>query len=129
MNISNLSKHALLSWCLLFYVQIVWGQEAGTMTRVSGKATVTSLENATREAKANDPVSVGEIVTTDTGAEVLIRFKDNSTMIVRSASKLKISQFRFEKKSHRHFANQSFVWHVACCQWPNCKGATVKRQI
>ncbi|MEN9330830.1 MAG: hypothetical protein RLZZ484_2018 [Pseudomonadota bacterium] len=99
MNISNLSKHALLSWCLLFYVQIVWGQEAGTMTRVSGKATVTSLENATREAKANDPVSVGEIVTTDTGAEVLIRFKDNSTMIVRSASKLKISQFRFEKKA------------------------------
>ena len=99
MNISNLSKHALLSWCLLFYVQIVWGQEAGTMTRVSGKATVTSLENATREAKANDPGSVGEIVTTDTGAEVLIRFKDNSTMIVRSASKLKISQFRFEKKA------------------------------
>ena len=73
-------------------------QEAGSLARVSGKATVTSSDNATREAKANEAVNTGDLITTSAGAEVLVRFKDNSTMIVRSDSKVKISQFRFEKK-------------------------------
>ena len=92
-----------LVWSLL--VVIGWttcsvgAQEAGNLTRVSGRATVTSADNATREAKANEAVSTGDLITTTVGAEVLVRFKDNSTMIVRSDSKVKISQFRFEKKS------------------------------
>ena len=74
-------------------------QEAGSLARVSGRATVTSVDNTTREARASETVSSGELITTSAGAEVLVRFKDNSTMIVRSDSKVKISQFRFEKKS------------------------------
>ena len=73
-------------------------QEAGNLARVSGKATVTSVESVTREAKSNEAVNTGDLITTSAGAEVLVRFKDNSTMIVRSDSKVKISQFRFEKK-------------------------------
>ena len=73
-------------------------QEAGSLARVSGKATVTSADNTTRESKANETGSTGDLITTAAGAEVLVRFKDNSTMIVRSDSKVKISQFRFEKK-------------------------------
>ena len=99
MKLKAIFNGFLLSWCALFFAAPVSAQEAGTLSRVSGKATVTTTENASREAKANESVSVGDIVTTESGAEVLIRFKDNSTMIVRSASKLKISQFRFEKKS------------------------------
>jgi hypothetical protein len=76
-----------------------WAQEAGNLARVSGRATVTSADNTSREAKANEAVSTGDVITTTAGAEVLVRFKDNSTMIVRSDSKVKISQFRFEKKS------------------------------
>jgi hypothetical protein len=87
---------ALGGWALSLAAQ---AQEAGSLARVSGKATVTSSDNATREAKANDPVNTGDLVTTTAGAEVLVRFKDNSTMIVRSDSKVKISQFRFEKKN------------------------------
>ncbi len=77
---------------------VVHAQEAGSLARVSGKATVTSVDNASREAKANEAVNTGDLITTTAGAEVLVRFKDNSTMIVRSDSKVKISQFRFEKK-------------------------------
>ena len=92
-----------LVWSLL--VVIGWttcsvgAQEAGNLTRVSGRATVPSADNATCVAKANEAVSTGDLITTTVGAEVLVRFKDNSTMIVRSDSKVKISQFRFEKKS------------------------------
>jgi len=74
-------------------------QEAGNLARVSGRATVTSADNTTREAKSNEAVSTGDIISTTAGSEVLVRFKDNSTMIVRSDSKVKISQFRFDKKA------------------------------
>ena len=99
MKCKAIFKWVLIALCSFSFAVPVCAQEAGTLSRVSGKATVTTTENATRDAKANEPVSVGDIVTTEAGAEVLIRFKDSSTMIVRSASKLKISQFRFEKKS------------------------------
>ncbi|MEY2658325.1 MAG: hypothetical protein RLZZ395_2067, partial [Pseudomonadota bacterium] len=62
-------------------------QEAGNLARVSGRATVTSADNTTREAKSNEAVSTGDIISTTAGSEVLVRFKDNSTMIVRSDSK------------------------------------------
>ena len=73
-------------------------QEAGTIARLSGKASITAADNTTRDAKANEGVNTGDVITTAAGAELLVRFKDNSTMIVRSDSKVKISQFRFEKK-------------------------------
>lgn len=84
----------LLGWCA-----VVQAQEAGTIARLSGKATITAADSSTREAKASESVSTGDLIATAAGAEVLVRFKDNSTMIVRSDSKVKISQFRFEKKS------------------------------
>lgn len=91
-----------LGWCLACVTCMMgaaaMAQEAGNLARVSGRATVTSADNASREAKANEAVNTGDIITTTAGAEVLVRFKDNSTMIVRSDSKVKISQFRFEKK-------------------------------
>ena len=74
-------------------------QEAGTIARLSGKASITAADNTTRDAKANEGVNTGDVITTAAGAELLVRFKDNSTMIVRSDSKVKISQFRFEKKA------------------------------
>lgn len=89
-----------LAACLFSAGSAVWAQEAGTIARLSGKATVTTADNATREAKANEAVSTGDLIATAAGGEVLIRFKDNSTMIVRSDSKVKISQFRFEKKGN-----------------------------
>lgn len=78
-----------------FWVQ---AQEAGTIARLSGKATITSADNASRDAKASERVHTGDLIATAAGAELLVRFKDNSTMIVRSDSQVKISQFRFEKK-------------------------------
>jgi hypothetical protein len=101
----SLNRRLVASWLGWTLAAGAWvfspgaqAQEAGSLARVSGKATVTSADNSTRDAKANEPVSTGDLITTAAGAEVLVRFKDNSTMIVRSDSKVKISQFRFEKK-------------------------------
>lgn len=73
-------------------------QEAGAIARLSGKASITSADNASREAAVNDKVNTGDVILTTEGSEVLVRFKDNSSLIVRSASRVKVSSFRFEKK-------------------------------
>ena len=103
---NSLNRRRVMTWLVWSVSVTLWllsgavlAQEAGNLARVSGRATVTSADNATREAKASEGVNTGDIITTTAGAEVLVRFKDNSTMIVRSDSKVKISQFRFEKKS------------------------------
>ncbi len=88
----------VLGAALLLCQALAQAQEAGTIARLSGKATITAADNSTREAKASETVNTGDLIATAAGAEVLVRFKDNSTMIVRSDSKVKISQFRFEKK-------------------------------
>ena len=88
----------VLGAAVLLCQVLAQAQEAGTIARLSGKATITAADNSTREAKASEAVSTGDLIATAAGAEVLVRFKDNSTMIVRSDSKVKISQFRFEKK-------------------------------
>lgn len=102
---NSLNRRRVMTWLVWSVSVTLWllsgavlAQEAGNLARVSGRATVTSADNATREAKASEGVNTGDIITTTAGAEVLVRFKDNSTMIVRSDSKVKISQFRFEKK-------------------------------
>lgn len=102
---NSLNRRRVMTWLVWPVSVTLWllsgavlAQEAGNLARVSGRATVTSADNATREAKASEGVNTGDIITTTAGAEVLVRFKDNSTMIVRSDSKVKISQFRFEKK-------------------------------
>ncbi len=89
-------------WSLVLWLALcclrAQAQEAGTIARLSGRATITSGDNVSREAKASESVNTGDVIATAAGGEVLVRFKDNSTMIVRSDSKVKISQFRFEKK-------------------------------
>ena len=102
---NSLNRRRVMTWLVWPVSVTLWllsgavlAQEAGNLARVSGRATVTSADNATREAKASEGVNAGDIIATTAGAEVLVRFKDNSTMIVRSDSKVKISQFRFEKK-------------------------------
>jgi hypothetical protein len=84
---------------ILFGASSVQAQEAGSVSRMSGKAAITTGDGASRDAKVNDPVNVGDVIVTAAGAEVVIKLKDNSTMIVRAESKVKISAFRFEKKA------------------------------
>ncbi len=73
-------------------------QEAGKVSRVSGQASVTSASNQTKELKRDDVVSVGDTVSTSKDSQVMVRMKDNSSLLVRSESKIKIDAFQFENK-------------------------------
>lgn len=73
-------------------------QEAGKIMRVTGKATVSSASNQTKEAAKDDVINTGDTITSSKESQVLIRMKDNSSLLVRADSKIKITAFQFENK-------------------------------
>ena len=74
-------------------------QEAGSVTRSSGKATITTATNQVKALTKGDTVNSGDTITTEDDSQVLIRLKDNSTMAIRPKSKIKIAEFKFEKQA------------------------------
>ena len=73
-------------------------QEAGKIMRVTGKATVSSASNQTKDAAKDDVINAGDTITSSKESQVLIRMKDNSSLLVRADSKIKIAAFQFENK-------------------------------
>ena len=57
-------------------------QEAGKASRVSGQATITSASNQSKELKRDDVVSVGDTISTSKDSQVMVRMKDNSSLLV-----------------------------------------------
>lgn len=91
--------HFLLTAFLFFTSLIGFAQEIGTISRVSGEATITSMENESRAAAARSRVNKGDSIKTAKESEVLVRLKDNSTMLVRAQSVVKFTDFSFEKQA------------------------------
>ena len=93
------SKNQLLAFLLGIAFSIgATAQEAGKISRVSGQATITSASNQSKELKRDDVVSVGDTISTTKDSQVMVRMKDNSSLLVRSESKIKIDAFQFENK-------------------------------
>ena len=88
---------ALFTGVLLVFPAIA--QEAGKVVRLSGDPTVTSLANQTRKLSKDDPVSVGDTISCGDDCSVMLRMKDNATMLVRAKSKIKINEFKFDNQA------------------------------
>jgi FecR protein len=77
--------------------------ETGTLERLSGTVVIGS-GGATRVARQGERLLVGEILTTEAGAEALVKFRDDSSMALRPLTQVVITDFRDEDKG-----NESFV--------------------
>ena len=88
---------ALFTGVLLVFPAIA--QEAGKVVRLSGDPTVTSLANQTRKLSKDDPVSVGDTISCGDDCSVMLRMKDNATMLVRAKTKIKINEFKFDNQA------------------------------
>ena len=84
----------------LWLVQAVpaQAQDAGTIERVSGSATITGADNQTRPAAANERIRAGDTVTTDGRGEALVKLTDNSTVALRANTQFRFSEYRYEDK-------------------------------
>jgi len=94
-------KLICLMGCLLLSLGMsasLMAQEAGKIMRVTGKAMVISASNQIKEATKDDVINAGDTITSSKESQVLIRMKDNSSLLVRADSKIKITAFQFENK-------------------------------
>jgi len=73
-------------------------QDAGAIERVNGTASIANAANQTRPARNGETLRAGETVTTENGAEVLIKMKDDSIVTLRQNTQVKIAEFRYEDK-------------------------------
>jgi len=71
--------------------------EAGSYERVTGSATVT-VGSETRSLRNADVVREGDLITTEAGAEVLVRFRDGATVITRASSQMLIAEFKYDQQ-------------------------------
>jgi hypothetical protein len=76
----------------------VLAQEVGKVVRASGDASAISESNQTRKLSRDDAISVGDTIVCGDECQVMVRMKDNSTTLVRAKSKVKISEFKFDKQ-------------------------------
>ena len=84
------------------HAQPAAGAEIGVIERVSGEVAI--VEGTSRAVSAGAALRVGELVSTGRGGEALIRFRDESTMALRSDTQVRITEF-----SHQTPGSESFV--------------------
>ena len=95
-SIKNSFRVVILAGVLFAFNAVA--QEAGRVTRSSGKATITSSAKQVKPLANGDTINSGDTITTEEDSQVLIRLKDNSTMAIRPKSKIIIAEFKFDKQ-------------------------------
>jgi len=95
----NFTDRKLLTALVFTFLTLpVFAQEVGKVVRLSGDATATSLSNQTRKLSKDDSVAVGDTISCGDDCQVMLRMKDNSTTLIRSKSKIKIADFKFDNQ-------------------------------
>ena len=83
---------------LLSAAPLVHAQDAGSVERVSGTVSIANAANETRVARSGEAIRSGETITTQPGGEVMLKMKDDSVMMLRQNTQLKLTEFRYENK-------------------------------
>ena len=100
MNIARKLRHPR-TWAvalMLLAAPLAQAQDAGSVERVSGTASIVNASNQARPVREGETVRAGETVSTESGAEVMLKMKDDSKMLLRPNSQLKVAEFRYEDK-------------------------------
>ena len=98
---------AFWALALLFLAApLAQAQDAGAIERVTGTASIVNANNESRAVRSGEPIRAGETITTQPGGEVMLKMKDDSVMVLRQNTQVKLTEFRYENKpSDSMFAN------------------------
>lgn len=89
---------AIMAFTLIGLAPAALAQDAGSIDRISGNATITAADNTTRAAAANEIIRAGDTITTDGRSEALVKLRDNSTVALRPNTQFRFTEFRYEDK-------------------------------
>lgn len=93
---SGIERFALGVWLALF-ATFVFAADAGTLDKVNGKVIVTSVENVERIAAPRERIQVGETISTDAKSETMVKMADDTTLLVRPNTQIKVTEFKYDK--------------------------------
>lgn len=93
---SGIERFALALWLALSST-FAFGADAGTLDKVNGKVIVTSVENVERVAAPRERIQVGETISTDAKSETMVKMADDTTLLVRPNTQIKLTEFKYDK--------------------------------
>lgn len=79
------------------FVSTTWAAEAGVIQNLSGNVSITGVDNVTRKASAKEKVQSGETIVTEAKSETLIKFADDSTVVLRPNTQFQLVDFKYTK--------------------------------
>jgi hypothetical protein len=83
----------------LFFVPQARAQQAGAIERVNGDATIVGANNQSRPVRSGEAINAGETVNTQGGAEVMIKLRDDSRVLLRPNTQMKLAEYRYDDKA------------------------------
>ena len=99
----NFASLLLLAALGLMSATAVSAGQAGSIAKLKGDVYIGRADTPTITAKSEGAINEGDLITTAKGAEVLIRFKDNSIITLRPDSSMLVRTFQHEDKSTDSF--------------------------
>jgi hypothetical protein len=94
----NFVSLLLLAGAWLISATPLFAAQAGNIARMKGEVYIARADVPTVTAKGEEAINEGDLITTAKGAEVLIRFKDNTIITLRPDSSLLVKSFQHEDK-------------------------------
>lgn len=99
----NIASLLLIATLGLITANSAFAGQAGTIAKLKGDVYIGRADAPTITAKGEEVINEGDLITTAKAAEVLIRFKDNSVITLRSDSSMLVKTFQYENKSTDSF--------------------------
>jgi hypothetical protein len=73
-------------------------ENIGTVDRVAGEVTITSVSGESRPAVAGGPIAEGDSVATGADGEVLFKMVDSGAVALRPKTQMRFTEYKFESK-------------------------------
>lgn len=100
---------ALLLLCLLFSVQAMAAGAAARVVQIAGTVAVKTAEGGVKLLAMNSELNAGDLVNTQKGSSVRLRFSDGSELALRENTQLRVESYQFEEGKP---AEDGFVYNV-----------------
>src|SRR4051812_21228795 len=82
---------------LAVFATALYAADAGTLEKVTGKVTITGVDNVVRTGGPRERVLAGETIATEAKSETMVKMADESTVLLRPNTRFQITEYKYEK--------------------------------
>ena len=95
---------SLIFVCIFFLPPVVQAAPVGTITAIEGRVDLTTGGGVTRDVRAGDPVSVGDILRSKSKSKAEVKFLDGNVLRLAENTRLRVSQYQPEEGKKSYFS-------------------------